>query len=99
MKGLRRMLGLATAQKKGVSTADVRAATARLGVRLIDHRDRAVLLLGFAGGFRRSELADLAVEDLEDHPEGLLVHVRRSKTDQEQAGRRIEIVYGEDQPT
>ena len=68
-------------------------------MRLIDHRDRAVLLLGFAGGFRPSEPAGLAVEDLEGHPEGLLVYVRHSKTDQEQAGRRIEIVYGEDQAT
>ena len=93
MKGLRRILGAATAQKKGVSTADIRAVVSRLGVRLIDHRDRAVLLVGFAGGFRRSELAGLTVEDLEDHPEGLLVHVRQSKTDQDRVGRRVEIVW------
>ena len=58
-----------------------------------------ILLLGFAGGMRRSELAGLDVADLEDHPDGLLVHLVRSKTDQEGRGRRIEIVYGTDPNT
>ena len=43
-------------------------------------RNRAVLLLGFAGAFRRSELVALNVEDLEETPEGLLVTIRRGKT-------------------
>jgi site-specific recombinase XerD len=55
--------------------------------------------MGFAGGFRRSELAAIDVEDLEDHPAGLLVWLRHSKTDQEKAGRRIEVVYGSDGAT
>ena len=48
MKGLRRMLGVASDQKRGVSTADVRAVVSRLGDRLIDRRDRAPLLVGFS---------------------------------------------------
>jgi integrase len=49
-------------------------------------RDRALLLLGFGGAFRRSELAALNVDDLEFTDDGLRVTIRRSKTDQE--GRR-----------
>jgi len=59
--------------------------------RLIGTRDRAILLLGFAGAFRRSELVGLDVRDLEFCPEGLRVTLRRSKTDQEGVGRTVGI--------
>ncbi len=94
MKGIRRMLGVAPTQKKALSTSDIRAAVTRLPDSLQGHRDRLILLLGFAGGMRRSEVAGLDVEHLEDHADGLLVHLPKSKTDQEQRGRRVEIVYG-----
>jgi site-specific recombinase XerD len=55
-------------------------------------RDRAVLLLGFAGAFRRSELVALDCENLEDVDGGLKVHIGRSKTDQEAKGRKIAIL-------
>jgi integrase len=57
-------------------------------------RDRAILLLGFAGAFRRSELVALDVGDLEFCESGMRVHIRRSKTDQEGAGHTIAIVPG-----
>ncbi|MGH1490961.1 MAG: site-specific integrase [Acidimicrobiales bacterium] len=96
-KGLRRRLGVASKRRKaGLSTADVRAIIGGLdGSVLIDVRDRAVLLLGFATAMRRSELVALEVTDVEDHAEGLLVHRRKSKTDQEGAGHRIEVAYGD----
>jgi integrase len=62
--------------------------------RLADLRDRALLLLGFAGAFRRSELVALDVEDIEQTTEGLRVTVRRGKTDQEGQGAVIAIVRG-----
>jgi site-specific recombinase XerD len=99
MKGVRRSLGVAPRQKRGITTADMRVAVTGLGDRLIDHRDRLLLLLGFAGGFRRSELVALDVADITDHPQGLLLRIRRSKTDQEAAGRTIEIAYGTDPAT
>jgi integrase len=52
-------------------------------------RDRALLLVGFAGAFRRSELVALDVADLEFAEEGLRILIRRSKTDQEGEGRII----------
>ena len=62
-------------------------------------RDRALLLEGFAGGFRRSELAALLVEDLETTPDGLIVRLGRSKTDQEGQGRPVALPYGSDPET
>ena len=56
-------------------------------------RDRAVLLLGFMGAFRRSELAGLDVEDIKKYPQGIVVTIRHSKTDQTSAGQQIGIPY------
>jgi integrase len=55
-------------------------------------RDRSVLLLGFASALRRSNLAALTVADLEFDPRGLVVHVARSKTDQEGQGRYLGVL-------
>jgi integrase len=53
-----------------------------------------LLLLGFAGAFRRSELVALDVADVEEMSEGLRVNIRGGKTDQERAGTTIAIVRG-----
>ena len=45
-------------------------------------RNKALLLIGFAGGFRRNELISLNIEDLEFVFEGLKINIKRSKTDQ-----------------
>jgi integrase len=50
---------------------------------MIGRRDRALLCLGFAGAFRRSELCALDVADLTEVPDGLRILIRRSKGDQE----------------
>ena len=57
-------------------------------------RDRARLLAGFAGGFRRSELVSPDVEDLTETADGLVVRVRRSKTDPEAKGTTVALPYG-----
>ncbi len=54
-------------------------------------RDRALLVVGFMGGFRRSELVALDVEDIEFAKGGMMVRLRRSKTDQEGEGREVPI--------
>ena len=64
------------------------------GARLSSLRDRALLLLGFAGALRRSELAALDFEDIEETAEGIRVTIRRSKTDQEGRGAVIAIPRG-----
>ena len=56
-------------------------------------RDKALLLLGFAGAFRRGELVALTVADIEQAKQGLIVYLRFSKTDQEGQGRKIAIPF------
>jgi integrase len=94
LKGIRRALGTATVQKAPALTADIRAMVDATDTGLIGLRDRALILLGFAGAFRRSEIVGLDVADLEFGRDGLTVMLRRSKTDQEGQGRRIGIPYG-----
>jgi integrase len=60
----------------------------------IDVRDRALLLVGFAGAFRRSELVSIDFGDVRIVANGLEVVLRRSKTDQEGEGRLIGIPNG-----
>jgi site-specific recombinase XerD len=64
------------------------------GTSLRELRDRAILLLGFSGAFRRSELVALNLGDIEWTTEGALVTIRRSKTDEEGLGRRVNIPRG-----
>ncbi len=94
MKGIRRVKGTAQAGKAPTLIADIRAMVAALPSSLIGTRDRALLLLGFAGAFRRSELVALDVADLEFGCQGVVITLRRSKTDQEGQGRAIGIPHG-----
>ena len=94
LRGIRREIGTAKVQK-APATAD-RIADMVRGIpdTLIGKRDRALLLLGFAGAFRRSELVALTVADLIDADGGLRVVIRHSKTDQEGQGQEIAIPHG-----
>ena len=89
MKGIRRTMGTAPAQKAPALTDDIRAMVDSTDSGLIGLRDRALILLGFAGAFRRSELVGLDVEDCAFGKDGLTVTLRRSKTDQDGQGRKI----------
>ncbi len=92
--GIRRAKGTAQEGKAPAVTRDLRAMVAALPPTLLGRRDRALLLVGFAGAFRRGELVALDVADVTETPEGLVVRLRRSKTDQEGAGRTVGIPYG-----
>ena len=96
LKGIRREKGTAPVQKAPVLTVDLRRMLKTVPAdTLKGKRDRALLLVGFATGSRRSELVGLAVEDLEETPEGLVITIRKSKTDQEGKGIVKGIVRGE----
>jgi site-specific recombinase XerD len=99
MKGIRRTKGTALAQKAAALTDDIRAMVDATDAGLIGARDRALVLLGFAGAFRRSELIGLDVEDCAFGKDGLTVTLRRSKTDQAGMGRKIGIPYGSNPET
>ncbi len=92
--GIRRAKGTAQESKAPAVTRELRAMVAALPPTLLGRRDRALLLVGFAGGFRRSELVALDVADIAETADGLVVTIRRSKTDQEGAGRKIGSPYG-----
>jgi integrase len=92
--GIRRTHGKAPAAKEAAVTDVVGAFVDKLSDSLIDVRDRAALLIGFAGALRRSELSALDVADVIETAEGLKVTVGRSKTDQEAEGSTIGITYG-----
>ena len=56
-------------------------------------RDRSIILIGFSGGFRRSELVAIEYDDLEFVSEGVKIYVKRSKTDQSGEGMIKAIPY------
>jgi integrase len=94
MHGIKRTFGIAQRQAKPLLADDIRRIIGGMGKRPKDVRDRALLLIGFAGAFRRSELVALNIADIERHPKGIVIHIRRSKTDQVGAGRAIGIPFG-----
>jgi integrase len=82
-----------------VLAEDLKQIVAEIPDTLLGKRDRALLLVGFAGAFRRSELVALDMTDLEQTRDGLVVRIRRSKTDQEGEGRAVGIPRGSDRLT
>jgi integrase len=94
MRGVRREHGTAQRQAAPLLREDLFVVLGGMGDRLKDLRDRALLLVGFAGGLRRSELAAINLNDFERVREGIILTIRRSKTDQDGVGRRIGIPFG-----
>jgi site-specific recombinase XerD len=89
LMGIKRVKGSYQKAKKPILINDLKSI-----VNVIDKdkneknkiKSRALILIGFAGGFRRSELVDIDYEDLDFVPEGVKIFVKRSKTDQSGEG-------------
>lgn len=95
LKGIRRTHGTAQKQAKPLLRDDLfTLLDAMVGNTAKDLRDRSLLLLGFAGGFRRSELVALDIGDVEHVRQGMVITLRKSKTDQEGQGRKIGVPLG-----
>jgi len=92
--GIRRVHGVAQHGKAPLVTTHLQAMVAQVPESLLGLRDQALLLVGFAGAFRRSELVGVTVADLDWTADGLTVRLPRSKTDQEGQGRTVGIPYG-----
>jgi integrase len=82
MRGIRRTYGRPQRRATALTTEDVLVITSRLGNALVDIRDRALLLMGFAGAFRRSELVAIDYEAVRPVVGGLEITIPRSKSDQ-----------------
>ena len=89
MRGVRRAHGAAQHQAKPLLREDLFVVLGAMGDRPKDLRDRALLLIGFTGGLRRSELIAIDLIDFERLREGIILTIRRSKTDQDGVGRKI----------
>ena len=94
MRGIKRTRGCAQREAKPLLRDDLLLVLDAMGEGLKDTRDRALLLIGFAGALRRSELVALDVADIEHVRQGIVLTSRRSKTDQDGQGRKIAIPYG-----
>ena len=92
MRGIRNTHGSAQRQVAPALKEDVlRMVSGLAGVKGV--RDKALLLVGFAGAFRRSELVALTVADIEQAKLGLVFLLRFSKADQEGQGRKVAIPF------
>ena len=95
LHGIKRTLGSRQKAKKPLLINDL-----KLIIKAIDKekiRDKALILLGFSGGFRRSELVSILHEDIEFVPEGIKILIKRSKTDQSGEGIVKAIPYFDNQ--
>jgi site-specific recombinase XerD len=99
MRGVRRAWGKPPAHKAPAVDEEIKRMVKEIDVKTMKGlRDRALLLMGFAGALRRSELVALDVEHLSELPEGLSVLIASSKTDQEGQGQTIAIPRVADSP-
>jgi integrase len=93
-QGIRRELGTAQTRKRPLTHERIVKVLGTLEGPIAAARDKALLLIGFAGALRRSELAAMRVEDLTWHKRGLTINIPKSKTDQTSQGRDVEIMWG-----
>ena len=91
MQGIRRTFGVSQRRVQALVKDDLLEILVLVAKQkpLKAARDKAILLIGFAGAFRRSELVALTVEDITPHAHGIELLIRRSKTDQESEGRTV----------
>ncbi|MBC8015673.1 MAG: site-specific integrase [Sporomusaceae bacterium] len=94
VKGIKKTKGTMPNKKAAAVIEDIRAMVNTLGGKLTDIRDRALILIGFAGAFRRSELVAIIMDDIEFTRDGLTITMKHSKTDQEGQGYKKGIPYG-----
>jgi site-specific recombinase XerD len=99
MKGLRRAKGVGANPKKALRVEHMKKMVAVLPDTLLGDRDKAILLVGYVTGMRRSEIVALDVDDVTFEPEGAVVTIRRGKRDQEGHGRRVPVLRGRHEDT
>jgi len=94
LRGIARAHGEPARRSAALATEEIRRLVEVCGNDLAGLRDRALLLLGFAGALRRSELVGLDVAQVSPTPKGLRLMIRRSKTDAGGEGAEVGVVRG-----
>ena len=98
--GIRRTVGWNEIAKSPILVNDLHRMIAHMDrTALSGLRDRALILLGFTGAFRRSELVAINLEDIQWSNEGIVVNLRKSKTNQEGKEEKKAIPYGKYEET
>ena len=93
LHGIKRTLGTRQKAKKPILINDLKLIIKSIDEKKI--RDKALILVGFSGGFRRSELVNINYDDVEFVSEGVKILIKRSKTDQSGEGSVKAIPYFE----
>jgi integrase len=94
LRGIGRTHGSRGRRSAALTTKELKALSGICELGLAGDRDRALLLVGFAGALRRSELVGLDVERLAWSDDGVKLLLAKSKTDQEGAGAEVMLVFG-----
>jgi integrase len=94
-RGIRRRFGRPQRRVAALSGDDLSTIVASLGQSTKEIRDGAILLIGFAGAFRRSELAAIDCKDVDTYSSGIVITIPHSKTDQGHRGRKAVIPRGQ----
>ena len=90
MKGIRRKIGTYQQGKSPLLKEDLEAIVQMMDVKdLTQHLDKTVLVIGFMGAFRRSELSSIRCEDVHFVRQGIEIFIPRSKADQEGEGNIV----------
>ena len=99
LRGIGRTHGSAARRSAALTTTEVRKLASACGAGLTGQRDRALLLLGFAGALRRSELVGLDVDHATWTDDGMKLRIVRSKTDKVGEGAEIALSRGRSEET
>jgi integrase len=98
--GIQRTIGIKEEGKDALWLQDLRKIVESLPLeKTIGVRNRALLVVGWAGAFRRSEIVNLDLDDITFTRDGLIIHLDRSKTDQKGEGQEVALPYGSSQLT
>ncbi|MDH7602584.1 MAG: site-specific integrase [Armatimonadota bacterium] len=99
LHGMTRKIGCSAKPVDALLSEDIRRVVKAMPDTLINARDKAIILIGFAGAFRRSEIVGLNVDDISHRDEGIVILLRKSKTDQQGEGRWVGLPYGKSPDT
>ena len=99
LEGIKRVKGTKKTQSKAILEPTLKKMIDSIGVDDIRSiRDKSLILLGFVGAFRRSELVNIDYEDIEEiGTEGLIINIKSSKTDQKSEGKKLAIPYSDNE--
>lgn len=99
LRGITRKIGTPAKPVDALLSEDIKQLIEAMPYTFLGTRDKAIILIGFAGAFRRSEIVGMNVDDVSYREEGAVILLRKSKTDQKGEGRLVGIPYGKNPDT